>query len=116
MDGLLFDICSIDAVDEDTGSLLHWAAREGHTEIARILIGKHQIDVDAFNKYKWTPLHWTAKEGHYNTAKLLLENKADRNLKTGEGETAIDVAQRYHENDIINLLKTLSNENARRYK
>ena len=99
--------CSIDALDDDTESLLHWAAREGHTEIARILIDKHQSDVDAVNKLKWTPLHWAAIEGHYNTAKFLLENKADRNLKTGEGETAIDLARRCHENDVISLLKTL---------
>ena len=93
-------------MDDDTESLLHWAAREGHTEIARILIDRNQIEVDAVNKHKWTPLHWAVREGHYDTARLLLEKRADKNLKTGNGQTPIDLARRYHENDIIKLLKT----------
>ena len=93
-------------MDDDTESLLHWAAREGYTEIARILIDKHKIEVDAVNKHKWTPLHWAVREGHYDIARLLLENKADRNLKTGNGQAPIDLAHRYHENDIIKLLNT----------
>ena len=54
---------------------LHYAAKEGHTEVAKILLEK-QAAIDPLDENECTPLHHAAQWGHTATVKLLLENKA----------------------------------------
>ncbi|CAG8844761.1 17084_t:CDS:2, partial [Racocetra persica] len=53
---------SIDDIDKDSRTLLHWAAFEdhkktnGHIEIIQILI-ENGADINAINKNDWKPIH-----------------------------------------------------------
>jgi hypothetical protein len=57
---------------------LHWAAMDGHLEMARSLI-KAGADVNALSQEKVSPLYLAAQKGHVEIAKLLLDNRADPN-------------------------------------
>ena len=50
-------------------------------------------DVNLQDKFKSTPLHYAAYADEGNLVRLLLQNKADRELKDMEGNTARDVAK-----------------------
>ena len=54
---------------------LHLASRDGHEEIARVLL-EHGADVDAENKSKWTPLRHALDKKHVEVARVLIKNKA----------------------------------------
>ena len=55
------------------------------------------------NKYKYTPLHWAAKHGHLSSAQVLLKYKADPTLLNTNGDSAIDLALRHGQDEIIHL-------------
>jgi cytohesin len=57
---------------------LHWAAYEGHKEIAELLISEG-ADVNAKADGGGTPLHQAAYEGHKEVAELLIAKGADAN-------------------------------------
>ncbi len=61
---------------------LHYAAREGHKEIAELLIAIGTF-VNARSKNKWTPLHLAVDRGHTETADLLRKHggKTFREIK-----------------------------------
>ncbi|KAM0721946.1 hypothetical protein Q7P37_002872 [Cladosporium fusiforme] len=90
---------------------LHHAARDGHVEIARLLLANKRTDVNHFDEYGYTPLHRASKKGHLAVVLLLLEHedvKAARrvcerddgtfNIVKGfhhSGETFLHLASRY---------------------
>ncbi len=49
----------VNAKDKDGGTPLHWAAKNGHKDVAELLIAKG-ADMNARNKDGGTPLHWAA--------------------------------------------------------
>jgi hypothetical protein len=63
---------------------LHFAARHGHSEIARMLIEK-AAKVDARDINNCTPLMWAAKGGHSDVANALLDSNAkiDETIESG---------------------------------
>jgi ankyrin repeat protein len=72
------DIIDVNAADEKRHTLLHWAAREGATEIAKLLIDKG-ADVNAIDYIGSTPLHIALWKGDKDIAELLIEKGADVN-------------------------------------
>jgi len=54
---------------------LHWAARAGHSEVAKVLL-THKADVDAMDSIRQTPLQLASSNGHKDVAELLLASKA----------------------------------------
>ncbi|HEV7813832.1 MAG TPA: ankyrin repeat domain-containing protein [Janthinobacterium sp.] len=87
---------------------LHFAAAAGDDAIVRILLDHHAY-IDAESPNKVTPLMIAAREGQQSTVKLLLEAGADASLKTGDGNTASDLAlerdKPYIARDIAAFLK-----------
>ena len=82
-----------DSWDPNFGvTALSWAALEGRTEIAEILI-EAGADVNRKNKDGATPLHAAAFMGQLKIVKLLLDKGADVAAKTINGETPLDSAQ-----------------------
>lgn len=68
---------------------LHVAARDGQTGSVRALLGGH-ADVNALSETdKSTPLLLALINGHYDTAKFLIEHKADVNLASTDGLSAL---------------------------
>lgn len=62
---------------------LSYSATHGHKEIARLLLGASQINVDSEDFMGMTPLRWAAKEGHKEIVRSLLETgQADVNTKS----------------------------------
>ncbi|HSI85145.1 MAG: ankyrin repeat domain-containing protein, partial [Candidatus Methylacidiphilales bacterium] len=75
------------AREESGDTALHWAAHDGHFEIAELLL-KHGADVSAQETRHWggTPLHW-ASERQAVLVDLLLRHGAainSRNERTGQ--------------------------------
>ena len=71
---------------------LGWAALNGQTEAAKLLIEKG-ADVNGQNRDRATPLHSAAFLGRVETVKFLLEKGADITLRDNMGSTAISAAK-----------------------
>uniref|UniRef100_A0A1X7SRQ7 Uncharacterized protein n=1 Tax=Amphimedon queenslandica TaxID=400682 RepID=A0A1X7SRQ7_AMPQE len=54
---------------------------------------KEQVNPDAQNRCGTTALMIASKNGYYEVVKLLLEWKADPNIKSLDGKTALSVAK-----------------------
>ena len=69
---------SIDARTLYQSTLLHVAARHGHTELAAALLARG-ADVNAldYGGMRRSPLHWACKGGHVALVELLLDAGAD---------------------------------------
>ncbi|KAJ3233163.1 hypothetical protein HDU81_002465 [Chytriomyces hyalinus] len=55
-------------------SLLHLASAYGHVEIARLLLQRPDVYVNARDREGWTPLHSACAEGHLDVIRLLLRS------------------------------------------
>ena len=85
---------------ESTSTPLHYAAFEGHKEIAELLIAE-DADVNAKESTGEIPLHLAAGEGHKEIVELLIAKGADLNAKNDDGETPLDWA----DGETANLLR-----------
>ena len=69
-------------------TLLHYASREGRTEIVEFLIVQG-ADVNANTNSGWTALMHATRSGHTETAELLIANGADVNAVDNYRRTAL---------------------------
>ncbi len=89
----LGDSADLNALDSQFGiTPLGWAALNGQTEAAKLLIEKG-ADVNARSRDGSTPLNSAAFLGRVETVKLLLEKGADTTLRSNDGTTPTDVAR-----------------------
>jgi ankyrin repeat protein len=56
--------------------------------------------------HKHTPLHKAVNEGHLDVVRRLLEAGSDPNQRTGDGKSALQLAER--KDDILKLLSSSS--------
>ena len=89
----LNDGTEVNAKGETGRTPLHWAAIEGHKEIAELLIAKG-ADVNAKGVFEMTPLHEAAASGRKEMAEQLIAKGADVNAKNERGQTPVDYAER----------------------
>lgn len=96
---------------EGTDYLLHFAARNGNVELARLLIEQYDYDPDEilfkgqnsvvasvyYSKFIERPVT-------VEMVQMLVEHGADPNLKDDDGKTALDYAVDYGYMDIVELL------------
>ncbi|KXX75528.1 Vegetative incompatibility protein HET-E-1 [Madurella mycetomatis] len=95
------DFNSRDSHDKTT---LHWAARNGHENIARLLLDRG-ANTKAQAGNSLTPLHWAAENGHENMARLLLDRGANIEAQDSDSLTPLYWAVRNgHENTARLLL------------
>lgn len=88
----------------NTNTALTYAARDGFTEIARVLID-HGADVNWIDGEGVTPLILASFKNHIELVQLLLAHGADKTIKDQWDRTALDYALRRGEADpIVQLL------------
>ena len=90
---LLANGVSVDSVEPDGTTALHWAAHYNHEDLARLLLAAG-ANVDAVNRYEVTPLALAALNGSAGMLGRLLEAGADPNRPNPEGETPLMTAAR----------------------
>jgi ankyrin repeat protein len=73
----------INVRDERGRTLLHFAALNGHNDVARLLLTKG-ADVNATDEIGFTPIHCAALKGHKELVELFIANGADVNAKTAD--------------------------------
>jgi ankyrin repeat protein len=76
----------INEIDNDNRTLLHIAAREGHKEVALLLIDRG-ADMSAKACKMLTPLHEAAANGYEGLVQLLLDRGADRSAEMDDWRT-----------------------------
>ncbi|XP_078617562.1 uncharacterized protein LOC144885514 [Branchiostoma floridae x Branchiostoma japonicum] len=92
---------------------LHWAAWEGHTETAQVLLAAG-ADPNARDEDGKTPLYRAAVKGHTETAQVLLTAGADPNARDKDGWTPIHQAAVGGHTETAQVLLTAGgNPNAR---
>ena len=90
--------------DGDLWTPLHYAASEGHKDVAELLLAS-KAGVNARADNGWTPLHHAALEGHKDVAELLLASKAEVNAKDNNGDTPLHLAVSEKHKDVAELLR-----------
>jgi len=81
----------INATGEFDYTALHMAARNGHIEMAQLLVTQG-ADIDARNKSGMTPLHWAARTGQLSVVQYLVSQGAEINA-LGDVPDPTDVTQ-----------------------
>ncbi len=95
------DVNSRDVFGDNAG--LHWAARLGLTEMARLLID-NGADVNIRNDEGYTPLHWAAGEGQKELVVILIVHGADVNAHNKRGWTPLRWAEAQSQKEIARIL------------
>ena len=70
---------------------LHWAARNNHLELAKVLISSG-AEVNAESNRGWTPLHSAAYYNSLELAKLLISSGAEVDVEDDDGWTPLALA------------------------
>ncbi|MBQ4875166.1 MAG: ankyrin repeat domain-containing protein [Rickettsiaceae bacterium H1] len=98
------DGVDVDArLNEFSWTALMYAAREGHSDIAELLIEKH-ADVNAKDRSGRTSLWLAAYNGNEKIVEQLLQKNADVNAQTEEGSTPLIAAAEEGHKGVVNLL------------
>jgi ankyrin repeat protein len=101
---LLRDGADVDAQDMFGGNTgLHWAARQGLSEMARLLL-ENGARVDARNDAGETPLHWAAAHGQKALLVTLIAYKANVNAIDRAGWTPLRWAEAQGQEQIARIL------------
>lgn len=83
---------------------LHYAAINGNPQsIKALLDASAYIDAES-PEGKMTPIMLAAVRGRVGAVKLLREEGADISLKNSDGLTALDLARRAHQDEVIEIL------------
>ncbi|KAJ1480277.1 ankyrin repeat-containing domain protein [Baffinella frigidus] len=94
---------SVAGTDSEGRTALLWAAREGHGEVAGVLV-LAGADMQASRKDGITPLHWAAEWGHAATVGVLLDLGANFAARDSRGHTALEAAVEGGHADVAKLL------------
>jgi ankyrin repeat protein len=79
------------------------AAEKGHSDVVASLFD-HGAGLEMPALRIWTPLMEAAKNGHLETVKLLVDRGAALWNRDGSGQTAADLAFKFHRNDVADFL------------
>ena len=87
-------------------TLLHFAARNGWTDVCRLLVEQYQVDPHCRNSIGWTALHSAASRGWTDVCRLLVEQyQVDPHCRDSIGWTALHSAASIHNHlDVVQYL------------
>lgn len=81
--------------DQDTITLLHWAAINNRTNIVRYLL-EQGASVDTLSgDLNSTAMHWATRQGHLASVVLLTNAGADPRIRDAEGSSCIHLAAQF---------------------
>ncbi len=96
---------NVNALNPYGGTAIMFAARAGHTEIAKLLI-EAKANLNIQGKYAGTTaLMWASQYDNIEIVNLLIEAKANVNLKNHSGQTALKLAEENGNYEIVVALK-----------
>jgi len=104
---MLVDDChtNVSIVDKYDLTPLHWAARQGHLDVARMLVVDGHANVDIADKDGHTPLYWAAGGGHLDMARMLVDDgHANVNIVASFSRTPLHIATQYGKSDVARFL------------
>uniref|UniRef100_A0A1D1ZFN2 Ankyrin-1 n=1 Tax=Anthurium amnicola TaxID=1678845 RepID=A0A1D1ZFN2_9ARAE len=93
-----------DVKDANKRTALHFAAREGRTEVCKYLLEELGLDPDVRDEDGETPLIHASRQAHLLTAKFLLEHGADPSVSSELGATSLHHAAGTGNIELLNLL------------
>ena len=76
----------------DGKNCLHIAALKGHLNLCKVLIDKHEFDVNMTNNLGWTALHFSARIGSYELVAYFVDMGTDIRLKINDGYNCLHIA------------------------
>ncbi|XP_063838739.1 ankyrin repeat domain-containing protein 39 [Ostrinia nubilalis] len=95
---------TVNAPDNSGYTALHYAARNGHTDVCDILI-KNGACIDAQTKSgKATPLHKAAAAGNTTAVKFLIDSGATVDMQDVDGQTALHKALENNKFELVRIL------------
>ena len=77
----------------DGRNCLHIAALKGHLNLCKMLIDKHNVDVNVADKRGWTAVHFSAQSGNCELVAYFAEIGTDINMKTNDGRNCLHIAR-----------------------
>ena len=98
----LAGIYDADATTRSGSTALHFAAREGHAEVARVLVDAG-ADLDGKGRGGQSALYWVARGGHVDVVRVLVEAGADVDAETQYGLTALRAAHSRNHREVVEL-------------
>ena len=100
---VFIDAKGVDAIVRDGWTALMHAARDGHTEVVKLLID-NGADLNHKSNHGDTALMYAARDGHTDVVKFLIDNGVDLNHKNNVGGTALICAAREGRTEVVKLL------------
>ena len=84
---------------------LAWAARNGHEEVVKLLLGRDDIDPNKPDEEGQTPLMLAALNGHEEVVRLLLgRDDIDPNQRDNYGQTSLFLAAYKGREEVVEIL------------
>ena len=96
------------APDKDGVTPIHWAAREGYTEIVKILARLTHNPKNSPNIFGVTPIHWAASEGNTEIVKILAHLTDNPNAPDNLGNTPSSYTKNEDIQRILKIEKNVS--------
>ncbi|KAJ5766975.1 ankyrin repeat domain-containing protein 50 [Penicillium nucicola] len=96
---------NINELDRHREAPLHWAAKQGHESIVKLLLDREDIKPDLENNRYRTPLSLAAEQGHLPVVDLLLrQNEVNPNSKDYYDQTPLSFAAEHGHVSVVELL------------
>ena len=76
----------------DGKNCIHIAALNGNLDLCKVLIDKHQFDVNSVDKIGRTALHCSAQSGNYELVTYFADMATDIHVTTNDGKSCIHIA------------------------
>jgi ankyrin repeat protein len=85
------------------------AAAAGRIKVVEYLL-RRRVNINAQDPHGTTALMWAVFKGHRDVAKYLISKGADTKVIRDDGDTAMDIARKWRQNEIVAILKNAGNQ------
>jgi hypothetical protein len=85
------------------------ASASGRIKVVDYLL-RRRVNINAQDPHGTTALMWAVFKGHRDVAKFLISKGADTKVIRDDGDTAMDIARKWRQTEIVAILKNASNQ------